>query len=106
VNPTPEQIAETEAKEAAAGQRVQQLLADPAVKQAFHNIENQYLAEFASADSDEKRRDVWAKSRVLRDLTTALAAAVTDGAFAEHKTKLREEAEAVTRRQHGRTPRR
>lgn len=107
MNPTPEQIAEKDTKDAAAGQRVQHLFADPAVKARIRELEDQCLTEFASADSDEKRRDVWARSRALRDIVSALVGIVNSGAVAERKIEIREQqAEAASRRQQGRTPRR
>lgn len=74
---------EQEQNEIEAKRSIEQLLAESAFVDSVRAVEKSYLAEFADADTDDKRRQVWAKSRALQDLMIELAAVVQRGKVAE-----------------------
>jgi hypothetical protein len=90
---------EVEQKQIDDAKRVKEFLADSAVADALRTIEKKYVVEFHAADSDEKRRDVWAKTKALTDLVSALDATLDSGKFATHarSTRLAAEDRAAAR---------
>jgi hypothetical protein len=93
---------ETEQKQINDAKRVKEFLADPAVADAFRRVEKQYLADFRDADTDDKRRNVWASTKALTDLVAALDGTLSSGQFAQHTRNTRTAAES---REAARTPR-
>lgn len=87
-----------ENEEIEAKRSIEQILAEPAFVGAVKALEKEYLAEFADADSDEKRRTVWSKARVLQDLMIQLAAVMQRGKVAEATRTKRDAAEDRNRR--------
>jgi len=85
-----------EQEEIDAGKRVKEFLADPAVQEVLKRIEKQYLGDFREADTDDKRRNVWASTKALQDFVAALGGTLDSGRFAAHKRSTREAQEAAT----------
>ncbi len=73
---------ELERKQIEDARRVKEFLADPAVAESIRAIEKQYLNEFHRANTDESRRDAWAKSHNLTDFVQTLEAVLDSGKLA------------------------
>lgn len=78
--------------------RVTEFLADPAVAAALRRLEKQSLDDFDAADTDEKRRTIWAKTRALREFCTELKSIQQNGSLAVIERDKAEAAEARQRR--------
>ena len=77
---------------------IERILAEPEFVAATRRVEKDYLAEFMAAETDEARRQIWAKVRALQDLLTELGGTVQRGKIAE---KTREKREAASARSRG-----
>lgn len=93
--------AEAEAREQEiieVGRSMKQILAEPAFIAAVKAAEKGYLDEFVDADTDEKRRQVWARIRALQDLLIELDTGVGRGKIADAQRTTREAADDRNRR--------
>lgn len=79
----------------AAGRAVKEVLESEPFRAACREVEKKYLAEFREADTDDKRRTVWAKSGALIDVLADLQAVFASGTLASHQRSTREAAEAA-----------
>jgi len=93
---------EKEQTEIEAGRDIKVILAEPAFLAAVKAVERDYVAEFTDADSDDKRRQIWAKTRALQDLLIELAAVVGRGKIASAARTNREAVEERNRRANSR----
>lgn len=81
---------EQEARAIADGNRVEQLVADPAVKNAIRKLDEKYYQEFKNANDEQTRTAAWAKARALDNLAGELLAVVDNGKLAAHQRNTRE----------------
>lgn len=79
---TEDQIEELEIQQIDAKRSIEEILAEPAYIAAVKNVEKRYVAEFMDADTDEKRRQTWAKVRALQDLQAEFLKIQQDGKVA------------------------
>ena len=91
-------VLEQEAADISAGKRADEFLADPVVTNMLLAVEKKYMGEFQRAETDEARRTVWAKTRVLTDFVTEMRATVGRGQMATHTKETRERQEERSRR--------
>ena len=97
---TEEQQKQLEGAEAdlLAAKRVTDLLDDPVFAGRLQALEKDYLGEFDDAESDEKRRDVWAKTKALREFMRILRG-IQQSANVANAVKTRIETEEAVSRQ-------
>lgn len=93
-----QQLVKAEQAAIDAAKVVTDFLDNPVIIDAFRTVEKQYLDAFDQADTDDKRRTVWAQTRALRDVATRLKGVQQSGNFAQIQRSTREAAEDRRRR--------
>lgn len=81
-----------------AKRSIEQILVEPAFVEAVKRVEKDVVNEFADSETDEQRRNAWAKARALKEVMTELSATVQRGKVAEKLRERREQQEARNRR--------
>lgn len=87
----------TEHEQIEAGRRVEQFLADDAVKGAISKLNDAYYLEFKSATDDADMQRAWAKARVMEDFALSLRSIMDNGTVAKARQEVQEK-EAQVRR--------
>ncbi len=87
---TEDEIETLEIQQIDAKRTIDEILAEPAYVAAVKSIEKRYLSEFMDAETDEARRQVWAKVRALQDLQAEFQKIGQDGKIAAIHREQRE----------------
>lgn len=96
--PTPTEANQAELDAIADGKVVSDFLQTGAAERVFRAIERKYLNEFTKANTDDARRQVWAKCRALIDLMAGLRDTPFKGINAKAVKENREALEERARR--------
>lgn len=84
---------QTEQEMLDAGRRVEQFLADAAVKDAIKRVADAAYEEFKKAETDNARANAWAKSKALDGLADELTRVMHNGKLVEMKRQIQAEQE-------------
>jgi len=79
----------------AAAARINEFLQDPAIAGFLRGKQEQAFNLFLQADSDEKRRDIWAIANAYEGLKTRVNAIQQNGRLASESRTKREAADAA-----------